>query len=211
MARAMKGYTRIFFNEGVFETLRSRFASGEGPLQRPERGIFDEELEVDKHMFKEATKELKRKIENLPKEKRKNAALFYVETSGKFVASALKLPCEGIYVDNTSILVPTQTLRHLCFQYIRRGFGAIDIIVLDDVYDSGETALKIACALSNYFYEKGEIPVRITFAAALRRRQDLERVNYNFSTLDFNAIPRCRLLYGKRMHSMKYFKMPWER
>lgn len=209
MARSIKSYTRIPVDERMFRIFLSRGVHVGEAIQRPERSTLDDELKVSKRMFEKATKDLKRKIGNLPPKKVRNAAFFYVETSGKYVADALKLPCEGIYVDNKSVQVPTQTLRHLHFQ---KNWGAkeINIVVIDDIYDSGETAVKIAAAFSSYFRKRG-ILVRITFAAALRRRQEYERNSYGFSTLDFNTIPHCHLLYGKRVHSMKYFSMPWER
>lgn len=209
MARSIKSYTRIPVDERMFRVFLSRGISVGETIQRPERGTLDDEFKVSKRMFEKAAKDLKRKIGNLPPKKVRNAAFFYVETSGKYVADALKLSCEGIYVDNKSVQVPTQTLRHLHFQK-NRGEEEINIVVIDDIYDSGETAVKIAAAFSSYFRKKG-ILVRITFAAALRRRQEYERNSYGFSTFDFNTIPHCHLLYGKRAHSMKYFSMPWER
>lgn len=209
MARSIKSYTRIPVDERMFRIFLSRGISVGGAIQRPERGTLDDEFKVSKRMFEKAAKDLKRKIGNLPPKKVRNAAFFYVETSGKYVADALKLSCEGIYVDNKSVQVPTQTLRHLHSQK-KLGEEEINIVVIDDIYDSGETAVKIAAAFSSYFRKKG-ILVRITFAAALRRRQEYERNSYGFSTFDFNTIPYCHLLYGKRAHSMKYFSMPWER
>lgn len=208
MARSIKSYTRMPVDERMFRIFLSRGISVGGAIQRPERSTLDEEFKVSKRMFEKAAKDLKRKIGNLPPKKVRNAAFFYVETSGKYVADALKLSCEGIYVDNKSVQVPTQTLRHL---HSQKNCGAkeINIVVIDDIYDSGETAVKIAAAFSSYFRKKG-ILVRITFAAALRRRQEYERNSYGFSTFDFSTIPHCHLLYGKRAHSMKYFSMPWE-
>lgn len=208
MARSIKSYTRIPVDERMFRIFLSRGISVGGAIQRPERGTLDDEFKVSKRMFERAAKDLKRKIGNLPPKKVRNAAFFYVETSGKYVADALELSCEGIYADNKSVQVPTQTLRHLHFQK-NRGAKEINIVVIDDIYDSGETAVKIAAAFSSYFRKRG-ILVRITFAAALRRRQEYERNSYGFSTFDFNTIPHCNLLYGKRVHSMKYFSMPWE-
>lgn len=210
MARSIKSYTRIPVDERMFRIFLSRGIFVGGAIQRPERGTLDEEFKVSKRMFEKAAKDLKRKIGNLPPKKVRNAAFFYVETSGKYVADALKLSCEGIYVDNKSVQVPTQTLRHLHSQKNLLGNEEINIVVIDDIYDSGETAVKVAAAFSSYFRKKG-ILVRITFAAALRRRQEYERNSYGFSTFDFNTIPYCHLLYGKRAHSMKYFSMPWER
>lgn len=209
MARSIKSYTRIPVDERMFGIFLSRGISVGETIQRPERGTLDDEFKVSKRMFEKAAKDLKRKIGNLPPKKVRNAAFFYVETSGKYVADALKLSCERIYVDNKSVQVPAQTLRHLHFQK-NRGEDEINIVVIDDIYDSGETAVKIAVAFSSYFRKRG-ILVRITFAAALRRRQEYERNSYGFSTFNFNTIPHCHLLYGKRAHSMKYFSMPWER
>lgn len=208
-------YTKLSYDEKDFKSLCS-FFTAKGAAQRPEcdapRGNT---YVVGKREFNRSIKILREKIKNLPLEQRKRQVCFYVADSGMYVAEALGLPAHRILMKKDSISVPTSTLSEIVKECKAHGCDEAEILVLDDIFDSGATAAKIFLAMSKYFaekktYENRDIITNLTFAVSIRRKQEYERDSYGFSTIDFNAIPRCKLLYGLRSRSMKYFKMPWE-
>lgn len=208
-------YTKLPYEEKDFKSLCS-FFTAEGTAQRPEcdapRGNT---YVVGKREFNRSIKILSKKIKNLPLEQRKRQVCFYVAESGMYVAEALGLPAHRILMKKDSISVPISILSEIVKECRAHGYGEAEILVLDDIFDSGATAAKIFLAMSKYFVEKKtynnrSIITNLTFAVSIRRKQEYERDSYGFSTIDFNAIPRCKLLYGVRSRSMKYFKMPWE-
>lgn len=196
----------------------ARHYSTKGFLARPSN---DEVLVIPKVCFNEAVSKLKVKLSNFLRVRKprkltdswilERSVFCHIETGGSYVVDSIRdMYSIPIKVTDTSIMISSK------FEEIVRKkhekFGCmIDVVIFDDVFDSGKTFLKVANALENVFYKEG-VEFRLVIASVFRRRTpDHTREDYGFSTLNTELLPNYKLVYGKRVNSTKYLLLPWEK
>lgn len=196
----------------------ARHYSTKGFLARPSN---DEMLVIPEARFIAAVSKLKVKLSNFLRVRKPRAltdkwilersVFCHIETGGRYVVDFVRdtysIP---IKVTDTSVLISSRFEEAVRKKH--KEFGCmIDVVIFDDVFDSGKTFLKVANALENVFYKEG-VEFRIVIASVFRRRTpDHTREDYGFSTLNTELLPNYKLVYGERVNSTKYLLLPWEK